>query len=434
MLHRGQVHILSGHSLSCTHYCASSARNTNTYQQLLAKIFTSNHYTTRTGSSLSSPYPRNNTTQMTDSTQYNFAFNLFQDNVSDEPYFAAGTHRLPQTSNTIPTTRQIEQEIDEIQSTSNNNTHSLGDPIDLSSIELALDFGSWMSLDEPTQAPFQDNQEDFVPTAPRRVDSDLRATAKEFVPQQQWQTQQLGWTPDNGTTLMAQPRNRDRMSHMTPLQTNVNSLYHTPPMSAPSRPTIYQQSPMISLNDEGCLTSIPQGNLGYQWPFATPPSMDINTWAQGTRDFVDPNRLTPITPVTPVYGGSLERTGSRTSRTSRTTAGPYICEHENCVGNGKEFRSKTEYSHHRRNHGERQHACTQCNKRFVFRKDLTRHYRVHTDQREYFGPVVEDCQWCAKGFQRKDHYERHMRTHTQKGEAVTPAPSSAALSRTHSRS
>lgn len=398
---------------------------------------------------------------MTNSTAFDYTYGFSQENATDEAYFAAGTHRLPQISSSIASTRQIEQDIDEgLQQlssgaqfslgSSRDNTQALDDPIDLSSFELSLDFEEqWMnSIAGPsmpvTQATSFNSQDNFIPTAPKRVDSGLRATAKPFVPSsQQWQTQQTGtWTPlNNNSTLAAptsQPRDRNRMSHMTPIQTSVTATYQTPPLSAPSRSNIYaaQQhalatSPLISLTDETCVTSFPHaGGQGYQWTFSTPPALDIDTWAQGTRDFVDPARLTPVTPTTPTYGGSnLERTASRTSKTSRTTLGPYICDHEGC---GKEFRSKTEFSHHKRNHGERHHVCCKCSKRFVFRKDLGRHEKVHTHERYHFGDVVEGCQWCVKGFQRKDHHKRHMKNHFQKGDVLTPAGSSAAMSRTHS--
>lgn len=221
------------------------------------------------------------------------------------------------------------------------------------------------------------------------------------------------------------------LRQLTPLQTNFCSAFQpTPPDSTKTPHEDWQQS--LSAGPE---TSSPRGILGYQWNLDTPPAQAMAAWAKqtsfapggrliGQADAIDPAMLTP-TPTTPTAGGSaLERTTSRTA----TSAASYLCEHDGC---GKEFKSKTDYSHHRRNHGLRPHECSSCPKSFVFRKDLNRHEKTHNPSVREFYCQIAGCPWAARGFQRRDHYVRHMRAH-HRAAAPTPSDSSAAMSRSAS--
>ncbi|QIX00815.1 hypothetical protein AMS68_006332 [Peltaster fructicola] len=256
-----------------------------------------------------------------------------------------------------------------------------------------------------------------------RTDSGLNARARPFIPASQ-QSSRINTTtvPARTTQLLQQ--------QLTPIRTNFDT-YQTPPYSAPC----YQQdgnpndvSPLLTITDAMHRTQIHSSN-GYQWPLDVAPAQQIDTWvgtstygAQLGPDFIDPAYLTPTTPVSHCSSGS-----GRSRSHSIASATSYHCDHHGC---GKDFKTKTEYTHHRRNHGDRNHACSHCSKRFVFRKDLNRHIKTHTPEQRYYFCQMVGCQWGERGFQRKDHYDRHMRTHAPRSTGMlTPVTTSAPMSR-----
>ena len=64
------------------------------------------------------------------------------------------------------------------------------------------------------------------------------------------------------------------------------------------------------------------------------------------------------------------------------------------------------YVHMRRHSGEKPHACTMCDKRFLQLASLTNHMRVHTGQRPF------TCETCGKQFTQETNLRRHHIIHT----------------------
>ncbi|XP_078511897.1 uncharacterized protein LOC144770936 isoform X2 [Lissotriton helveticus] len=54
----------------------------------------------------------------------------------------------------------------------------------------------------------------------------------------------------------------------------------------------------------------------------------------------------------------------------------------------------------------RPYSCTDCEKSFLYKENLIKHYRTHT------GEKTCTCTFCHKSFSRKDNLKRHMRMHT----------------------
>jgi uncharacterized Zn-finger protein len=52
------------------------------------------------------------------------------------------------------------------------------------------------------------------------------------------------------------------------------------------------------------------------------------------------------------------------------------------------------------------YSCTECEKSFVYKYDLTRHMHLHTGEKLY------SCNQCDKKFSQNSHLKQHIRTHT----------------------
>ncbi|XP_072014115.1 uncharacterized protein [Amphiura filiformis] len=56
---------------------------------------------------------------------------------------------------------------------------------------------------------------------------------------------------------------------------------------------------------------------------------------------------------------------------------------------------------------EKPYMCLHCQKRFAYRKNLSKHMRTHSKDKPY------KCEHCEKGFTRNDNLKIHMRIHTK---------------------
>ncbi|XP_074469115.1 uncharacterized protein LOC141754134 [Sebastes fasciatus] len=56
--------------------------------------------------------------------------------------------------------------------------------------------------------------------------------------------------------------------------------------------------------------------------------------------------------------------------------------------------------------GEKTFSCSECDKRFGFKKNLKRHMRTHTGEKPF------SCSFCMKSFARRGDLQKHMRIHT----------------------
>lgn len=77
-----------------------------------------------------------------------------------------------------------------------------------------------------------------------------------------------------------------------------------------------------------------------------------------------------------------------------------------CPYCGESFSQASLIVHIRRHTGETPYKCTDCNKGFPRRQDLTIHQRKHTGERPHV------CTVCGKSFSRPNKLTRHMRIHT----------------------
>jgi hypothetical protein len=75
------------------------------------------------------------------------------------------------------------------------------------------------------------------------------------------------------------------------------------------------------------------------------------------------------------------------------------------------------FRHHARRYEKRPYTCDECDKSFLYPKDLRRHKTTHTGSKQY------RCRLCTKSFSRKDNLRRHC--HNEHG--VTNVPLSPDL-------
>ncbi|XP_044729641.1 zinc finger protein 182-like [Chrysoperla carnea] len=72
----------------------------------------------------------------------------------------------------------------------------------------------------------------------------------------------------------------------------------------------------------------------------------------------------------------------------------------------KEFKSTAALKLHQKKHGEKQHGCEVCGRKFSLRSQLRVHATIHTGQLPY------ECSYCKKQFRTKYHLTVHLRQHT----------------------
>lgn len=150
----------------------------------------------------------------------------------------------------------------------------------------------------------------------------------------------------------------------------------------------------------------------------TPERQKFNSWDAEVESPTQAGRLAPPTPIS-------DRRFSRRSSLATTTAtgSSHSCPSEGCE---RTFPSPSALAHHQRYHdGARKHVCSICANRFLFLKDLKRHFRIHGQERHIFCNIA-GCKYQHEGFYRKDHLKRHMKTHLL---APPATPSSHSMSR-----
>lgn len=97
----------------------------------------------------------------------------------------------------------------------------------------------------------------------------------------------------------------------------------------------------------------------------------------------------------------------------RNGTGSYKCNHPPCESSPMVYGTRSQLDKHQRRHRpyhERKFVCD-CEKRFLYKKDLDRHRRTRSHL-----PVEQypyQCDDCERRFQRNDHMERHKKTHYQ---------------------
>lgn len=138
-------------------------------------------------------------------------------------------------------------------------------------------------------------------------------------------------------------------------------------------------------------------------------------------------------PATSCSTQSRSRSRSVSSAGSSVSSG-LACNDARC---NKRYKTLSALNHHKRSHTPyhlRPHVCIRCHSRFLFKKDLKRHWK----NVDHSAPV-NACSECGQVFGREDHLARHAKVHTssEAGEGLGTAsivssappsvPSSSAL-------
>ncbi|XP_013415771.1 zinc finger protein 260 [Lingula anatina] len=96
--------------------------------------------------------------------------------------------------------------------------------------------------------------------------------------------------------------------------------------------------------------------------------------------------------------GALVKPGLKSTRKKAQV--DHVCE---C---GKQFQSKGALSRHKKIHlDERPFQCSYCKRPFLRKADLQRHERIHTGEKPF------QCQICGRGFRLKSHLQLHVNHH-----------------------
>jgi len=93
------------------------------------------------------------------------------------------------------------------------------------------------------------------------------------------------------------------------------------------------------------------------------------------------------------------------SRTSKVPPKGHLCPYPGC---GKRFTYRQDLVRHYRIHtGDRPYKCLEpgCGKAFLYPNDLKRHTRTHTGERPF------KCPTCGKRFKQRSHVTSHLKTH-----------------------
>lgn len=120
-----------------------------------------------------------------------------------------------------------------------------------------------------------------------------------------------------------------------------------------------------------------------------------------------------LSPFNSIDGSSTTSNDHRKKKEIMEGAqGEFKCQH--C---GASFRTSDDCRHHEYRvhlpYAARPLSCSQCGRRFIFRKDLNRHLTTHEDRASHakFFCHYVGCKFAVHGFARKDHYNRHVATH-----------------------
>ncbi|XP_039260882.2 uncharacterized protein LOC120337223 [Styela clava] len=81
---------------------------------------------------------------------------------------------------------------------------------------------------------------------------------------------------------------------------------------------------------------------------------------------------------------------------------PFACPFDGC---GKVFENRNKLKKHYHNHEEKKHVCNVCERKFLYKKDLIVHGRIHTGEKPYV------CSECGAKFTQKSTLKNHLATH-----------------------